>query len=123
MYVRHIADLPAARIPGIEHGTLAGAIDGLEHLSIWQQTLAPQARTPRHSHDCEEVVVVLSGCGELDVDGDIHRFGPGTTLVIPPGVVHEISVTGEAPVELITAFSKARVGVLDVHGASIELPW
>jgi len=123
MYVKSNADLPVALIPGIEHRTLAGADDRLEQLSIWQQSLAPAARTPRHQHDCEEVVVVLAGTGELDIDGVVHRFGAGTTLVIPAGLTHEIRVTGTTAVQLIAAFSKARAGVLDTDGAPIELPW
>jgi quercetin dioxygenase-like cupin family protein len=123
MYVKSITDLPAARLPGVEHRTLAGSDDRLEQLSIWQQSLAPQARTPRHQHDCEEVIVVLSGAGELYIEGRVHEFCAGTTLVIPAGVTHEIRATGTTAVQLIAAFSKARAGVFDMDGVPIELPW
>ena len=54
-------------LPGISHATWAGAQDGLSQLSIWRQTLAPGAATPPHSHDCDEVVLCLSGFGEVHV--------------------------------------------------------
>ena len=52
-------------LPGLQHQTLANADHGLAHLSLWRQTMAPGAATPPHRHDCEEVVLIESGSGEL----------------------------------------------------------
>jgi quercetin dioxygenase-like cupin family protein len=113
---------PAA-IPGIAHATWAGRDDGLEQLSIWRQTLAPGAATPPHSHDCDEVVLCQSGWGELHVDGQVHRFGADSTLVLPRGRPHQIFSTGPMPLEIIGIFAATPVRTLDPTGEAMALPW
>ena len=113
---------PAA-IPGIAHATWAGQDQGLSQLSLWRQTMAPGAATPPHSHDCDEVVLCLAGSGEVHVDGEVHRFGPDTTLVLPRGRPHQIFNTGQVPMETIGVFGASPVGTFLPGGEAIELPW
>lgn len=115
--------LPKAALPGIDHTTLAGADNGLRHLSIWRQTLAPGAATPPHQHDCEEVVLVQTGRGEAHVAGKVLAFGANTTLVIPPAVDHQIFNTGAGPLTIIGVFSATPVGTMRPDGQPIPLPW
>jgi mannose-6-phosphate isomerase-like protein (cupin superfamily) len=112
-----------AALPGIEHSTLAGGDDGLTGLSVWRQAVAPGGATPPHRHDCEEVVVVASGRGELHVDGKVIAFGPDSTLIIPPNVPHQICNTGTEPLGLLAAFSASPVDVYLPDGERIALPW
>ena len=81
MHVHSESEQSTAQLPGIEHRTLAGAASGLAHLSVWRQEMASGAATPEHRHDCEEVILVEAGHGELVVGGSHHAFGPRTTLV------------------------------------------
>jgi mannose-6-phosphate isomerase-like protein (cupin superfamily) len=46
----------------------------------------------RHA-DC---FYVLEGELELRVDGEVVRAGPGMSVVIPPGVVHQFTSVGRA---------------------------
>jgi len=46
-----------------------------------------------HHADC---FYVLEGELELRVDGEAVRAGPGTSVVVPPGVVHEFTSVGRA---------------------------
>jgi mannose-6-phosphate isomerase-like protein (cupin superfamily) len=112
-----------AALPGIEHLTLAGAEQGLSGLSVWRQSMAPGSATPPHQHDCEEVILVVEGSGELHLDGEVVAFGPDTTLVLPPHRTHQIFNTGSVPLKTIAAFSSSPVGTFLPDGAAIELPW
>ena len=123
MYVIQNSELPRAALPGIEHMTLAGSENGLRNLSIWKQTIAPGVATPPHRHDCEEVVLIRAGSGELHVDGQVHRFAADTTLVVPRSAPHQIINTGDGPLELIGVFSVSPVAVYFPNGEPIELPW
>lgn len=123
MYVLDNTRQPEAALPGIRHVTLAGAADGLQRLSVWRQTIGAGEATPPHRHDCEEVVVVESGHGELHIAGAVHRFGPDTTLVIPPAADHQIFNTGEAPIRLTAVFSVSPVEVVFPDGSPLALPW
>ena len=123
MSVIHQTRPQPAAIPGVAHATWAGRDDGLEQLSIWRQTLAPGAATPPHSHDCDEVVLCQAGWGELHVDGEVQRFGPDCTLVLPRGKPHQIFCTGAMPLEIVGIFGATPVRTLGPDGAVMELPW
>lgn len=111
-------------IPGIAHSTWAGAADGLQQLSVWRQTLAPGAATPPHCHPCDEVVLCLSGWGEVHEDGQPpQRFGPDHTVLLPRDRVHQIFATGPLPLELIGVFAATPVPVALPDGSALELPW
>ena len=123
MYVHGNADLPRAALPGIEHTTLAGIDLGARHISMWRQTVAPGAATPPHRHDCEEVVLVEAGSGQLRIDGGVIEFGPDSTLVLPAGRDHQIVNSGTAPLRLLAAFSSTPVATVLPDGQPIALPW
>lgn len=112
-----------AALPGIEHLTLAGGAQGLARLSVWRQSMAPGHATPPHCHDCEEVVLVLEGSGELQIGDERLAFGPDSTLVLPPHVPHQIFNTGTVPLRTVAAFSATPVGTFLPQGERLELPW
>jgi quercetin dioxygenase-like cupin family protein len=111
-------------IAGLSHSTWAGSADGLQQLSVWRQTLAPGAATPPHRHPCDEVVLCLSGWGELHEDGQPpRRFGPDHTVLLPRGGMHQIFSCGPMPLELIGVFAATPVPVELPDGSALELPW
>jgi len=112
-----------ATLPGIEHLTLAGSAQGLARLSVWRQSMAPGCATPPHRHDCEEVVLVLEGSGEVQLGEQRFSFGADTTLVLPPNVPHQIFNTGRVPLKTVAAFSATPVGTFLPHGERLALPW
>jgi mannose-6-phosphate isomerase-like protein (cupin superfamily) len=110
-------------LPGIEHLTLAGTAQGLKRLSVWRQSMAPGCATPPHCHDCEEVVLVLEGTGEVLIGKERFAFGADSTLVLPPGVPHQIFNTGSVPLRTLAAFPETPVGTFLPDGAPLSLPW
>ncbi|MGY6277371.1 cupin domain-containing protein [Methylomonas sp. MgM2] len=123
MNVIQNSQLPRTALPGVENTTLAGSQNGLNGLSVWRSTIAPGGATPPHRHDCEEVVLIQAGCGELHLDNQVQRFGPDTTLIVPRNAPHQIINVGDVPMELIGVFSVAPVEVFFPDGQPIELPW
>jgi mannose-6-phosphate isomerase-like protein (cupin superfamily) len=113
----------ASPLPGIAHATWAGAADGLRALSIWRQSMAPGAATPPHSHDCDEVVLCLSGWGEVHIDGEVQRFGADSTIVLPRGHVHQLFNTGPMALQTIGIFAATPVATHLPDGQAIDLPW
>lgn len=109
--------------PGIAHSTWAGAAEGLSQLSLWRQTLAPGAASPPHRHDCDELVLCLSGWGEVQVDGQVHRFGADTVLALPKGQVHQLFNVGAVPLETVAVLAGTPVATRWPDGKTIDLPW
>lgn len=123
MHVIENAKREHARLPGIEHLTVAGAEQGLSGLSVWRQSMAPGSATPPHQHDCEEVVLVLEGSGEVRIGDEVVPFGPDSTLILPPNVAHQIFNTGKVALRTVAAFSATPVGTFLPGGEPLPLPW
>lgn len=92
-------------------------------MEVWLQTMAPGAQTPVHCHACEEVILVLSGSGTCTVGADVFSFGPNSTLVLEPDVVHQIVNTSREEMKLVAALGMARVRVKTADGGVLPVPW
>jgi mannose-6-phosphate isomerase-like protein (cupin superfamily) len=117
------SQLPQYQLPGLEHRTIAGQNQGACSMEVWRQVIAPGVATPIHRHPCEEVIVILTGSGEVTVDGITEMLSPDTTLIVPPNVVHQIINTGNEPMHLIGTLSMSPVRVYTADGDRISLPW
>ena len=67
-------------------------------------SFAPQTETAMLSHETEEMAYVLSGHGELRMDGGSVPYGPDSALYIPAGVWHAVVNSGDEPVTMVFAF-------------------
>lgn len=110
-------------LPGLVHQTIAGHAQGVKTMEVWMQTMAPGAATPVHRHACEEVILVLSGSGTCTVGDRSFAFGPNTTLILEPDVVHQIVNTSSEEMRLVAALGMAPVRVRTAGGDPLPLPW
>jgi quercetin dioxygenase-like cupin family protein len=70
--------------------------------SLAEATLAPGQPTQRHYHrESEELYYLLEGDGEMEVDGDRRRVGPGDAILIPPGAWHQIVADADATLRFL----------------------
>ena len=84
---------------GNRYAPLAGEHSGAFELMVIHTTKDSGANTVAHSHDREEIVVILAGNGTFSIGFESHQVGPGDTVIIPPGAVHQVSVEGDEPLE------------------------
>jgi len=117
------AELEKHELPGLRHRTIGGHKQGVKSMEVWSQTIAPRSATPVHRHACEEVILILSGVGTCTIDGEIHTFGPDSTLIIAPDAVHQIVNTSDEEMHLVAALGMSPVRVQSGDGAAIPLPW
>lgn len=110
-------------LPGLNHQTLAGHAQGVQSMEVWQQTIAPHAETPVHCHACEEVIVILSGSGQITIDQETTDFGPNSTIVVAPDVVHQLVNTSDQEIHLVSALGMAPVRAKTADGDPMPLPW
>ena len=117
------AQVKMFELPGIKHQTVGGYKQGVKSMEVWVQTIAPGASTPVHCHACEEVIVILSGSGECTVDGKTTNFGPNSTLIIEPDIVHQIVNSSAEEIKLIASLGMAPVRVKTEDGSPLPVPW
>jgi mannose-6-phosphate isomerase-like protein (cupin superfamily) len=60
----------------------------------------------KHGH-IEQTLVVVGGQGQARLAGQIRAIGPGSVVVVPPGVLHDLVNTGRVPMQLYTVYTPA----------------
>jgi len=60
---------------------------------------------PPHVHTYEEAVHILGGDGTVEIDGEVHPIGPGSSVFLPPGVRHRLASAGGGTLRLLGVFS------------------
>lgn len=116
-------ELETLELPGLRHQTIGGQKQGIHTMEVWLQTMAPGAATPVHCHACEEVILILSGSGICTVGDEAFTFGPNSTLILEPDVVHQIVNTSNEEMRLVAALGMAPVRVKTADGAALPVPW
>lgn len=100
-----VADVPAIDLPGGSWSRLLLTGEGVgAATTLGCSSFAPGTSTAMLSHATEELAYVMSGRGELRMDGSVVRYAAGQALYIPAGVWHAVVNTGEEPVTMVFAF-------------------
>ena len=85
---------------------IARAIEG-DRLSLAVIELDPDSVVPEHSHENEQLGIVLSGSLSFRVDDEVRDLGPGGTWRIPSNTPHEVH-TGPEGAVVIDVFAPVR---------------
>ncbi len=75
-------------------GVVKQAIEG-KGASLVRVVVPAGTSAPRHHHDHEQFVQVLSGVGALETEQGLKRFGPGSVFHLPAGTWHAASFDTE----------------------------
>lgn len=60
--------------------------------------------TPPHSHEAEEVAIIISGKGGVEIDGEIFPVSEGTVLVTPSNSVHKTFSDEDSPLVVLWVY-------------------
>ena len=80
-------------------GVVARAVDG-ERAGFAVVELEPSTIVPEHSHENEQLGIVLRGTVSFRVGDEVRDLEPGGTWRIPPNVPHEVRAGPEGAVVL-----------------------
>ena len=70
---------------------LAHRNSSIGNQSLAEATVPPGVITQLHHHPTtEEIYYVLSGSGQMEIEGQKRQVGPGDAIAIPPGKSHRI---------------------------------
>ena len=79
-----VSDIDAVEfVPGLQFRPVLGEKAMANFVSF-----APHTVAPTHVHEEEQIVVVLQGEFEFELDGESRTMRPGDVAVIPPWVPH-----------------------------------
>jgi quercetin dioxygenase-like cupin family protein len=78
---------------------------GSKNLTVTWVDVPPGAEQRPHSHDAEQIYVIVRGSGRVRVAGDSEQVSEGDLVFIPPGADHGIKNEGSEPLVYISAAS------------------
>ncbi len=118
---RTVADSPVDSWSSPERGAVTwweffgGDTTPTDELTVGLAEVPPGSISPArgHHHDAAEVYFIVSGIGEVVVDGVATAVGPGTAIWIPADVEHFARTSGPDPLRLLYVFARDRFS--DVH--------
>jgi len=99
-------DLPGIGPQDIWNGVSVRAVHG-ERITLGVVELEPNAVVPEHSHENEQLGMVLSGSLTFRVGEESRELGPGSTWCIPSNTPHEVT-TGPEGAVVIDVFAPTR---------------
>ncbi len=117
------SELRDIETPGGNFGSgLATPSRGAAEVSVIRQRQKPGGANPAHTHDREEVMVVLSGELTIDMGGEHHRLAPGDAVIVPSGTPHRVENAGAEPAEWLLV-APAGVRFFHMTGEEGTPPW
>ena len=100
-------DLAALEPIKVWDGVIARSVEG-ERLNLAIVELEPSSIVPEHSHDNEQLGIVLSGTLTFRIGDEVRDLEAGGTYAIAPNVPHEVLHTGPQGAVVIDVFAPAR---------------
>ena len=67
-------------------------------------TAEPGAGAPLHTHEMDELIMIMEGEMEVRINEEIHIVTKDHTLVIPPGAEHGFKIIGDKTAKLLVFF-------------------
>lgn len=94
MLIRNINDAPTNEVKmdgvkGARMAVMVGREHGAPNFAIRHFTVEPGGHTPRHSHDYEHEVFIVSGKGEILLDGAYRPIRSGDVIYVPADHEHQ----------------------------------
>ena len=113
MLIRNIDEVErtAVDMPGVKDATMAvmvGRADNAPNFAMRQFVVAPGGNTPRHSHDYEHEVFVVSGSGTVFLDGADRPVRAGDAILVPADEEHQFRATGSEPLRFLCMVPMSR---------------
>ena len=108
-YLEDLSALPPLKV---WDRVVARSVEG-ERLNLAVVELEPSSVVPEHSHENEQLGLVLRGSLTFRVGDEVRDVEAGATYRIPPNVPHEVVRTGPEGAIVLDVFAPARA---DWHG-------
>lgn len=94
MIIRNINEVPTAPVQmdgvkGARMAVMVGRADGAPNFALRQFAVEPGGHTPRHSHDYEHEVFIVSGKGTIFLDGKVNPIKSGDVIYVPAHELHQ----------------------------------
>ena len=88
-------------IEGVTMRLLVGKEDGAPTFAMRHFSVEEGGPIPMHHHDWEHEVLILSGNGEIECDGEVSPIKGGDSIYVPANDLHQFRNSGNDLLEFI----------------------
>ncbi len=81
---------------GASMAVMIGREHNAPHFALRSIVVEPGGHTPKHQHDYEHEVFVVSGTGSVLLEDNYHSIKAGDTVFVPANKLHQFTVPDEA---------------------------
>lgn len=100
MLIRNIHQTPANPVAmdgvkGVKMAVMCGRADGVPHFAMRNFIVEAGGHSPRHSHDYEHEVFIVSGGGHVLLEGQQNPIKAGDVVYVPADQEHQFTAGPE----------------------------
>ncbi len=88
-------------IKGVSMKLLVGRDDDAPTFAMRHFAVEPGGYTPKHQHPWEHEVLIITGQGEVECNGEVQTIQGGDGLFIPSNDLHQFRNTSDTPLEFL----------------------
>jgi len=110
---------------GNSQNTLTGVATpslGATQSEIWHSSIAVGSETPLHTHEAEEIVILLAGKLQANVGDKLSSCEAPCTIILPANESHTLKNIGEIPTNHYLVMP-IKSKILDANHKEMNLPW
>ena len=95
MPVTRASDILAQELMGARVHFLASPDNGASETLVIRGTVSAGGTFPAHSHDREEILIIVSGAGPFTIGAETGSVSAGDVVVVPAGTLHEFEASDD----------------------------
>lgn len=76
--------------------------------------------SPRHSHRAEEIAIILSGTGAIEIGDETYPVKQGDVVLNPPDVPHRTVADADGPLTVLWIYSRAESALRWLHDGPVS---
>ena len=96
-------NLPEIDIPDMKRKIFTG-----ENVMLVRNVIRPHAVLDAHSHPHEQMLYVLDGNCDVTIGEEKFSMKTGDMALVPGGMMHQVTATGEGELTMLDIFSPIR---------------
>lgn len=109
---------------GVTFTAYANSATGAAQLAGWCADFAPGTSGQRHRVSAEELLHVLEGRLEIQIDHDVFEASAGETVLVPAGAAFRVSNAADVPARAWVVTTLGLTATMeDSDGTTLAPPW
>ncbi|BBG04738.1 MULTISPECIES: cupin domain-containing protein [Pseudonocardia] len=108
---------------GVTFTSFAASASGATSLAAWRAEFAPGTPGQTHTMSCEEVLYVMDGLLDVEVDDDSFTARAGDAVLVPAGSAFRISNDSDETARVWATTTLGMTARMNGSGDQIAPPW